>query len=56
MGCSRIKQNFNEVITDRECTRQHCRSLWDVNQGGEVEFALFDLHHRFLALVPLTET
>jgi hypothetical protein len=56
MGCSRIKQNFNGVITDRECTRQHCCSLWDVNQGGEFEFALLDLHHEFLALVPLTES
>jgi hypothetical protein len=55
MGCSRIKQNSNGVITDRECTCQHCFSLKDVNQGGEVEFALLDLHHGLLALVPLTE-
>jgi hypothetical protein len=55
MGFSRIKQNSNGVITDRECTRQHYCSLWDVNQGGEVEFTLLDMNHGLLTLVPLTE-
>jgi hypothetical protein len=54
MGCSRIKQNFNGMTIDRESTRQHCRSLWNVNHGGEVQFALLDLHHGFLALITLT--
>jgi hypothetical protein len=55
MSCSRIKQYSNGVITDRESIRQHCCTLWNVSQGGEVEFTLLDLHHGLLDLIPLTE-
>jgi hypothetical protein len=53
MGCSRIKQNFSGMTTDKESTRQHYRSLGNVNHGGEVQFALLDLHHGLLALITL---
>jgi hypothetical protein len=55
MSHSRIKQYSNGVTTNRESTRQHCCALWNVSQGGEVEFTLLDLHHWLLDLVPLTE-
>jgi hypothetical protein len=42
------------MTTDRESTRQHCHSLWNANHGGEVQFALLDMHHRLLPLITLT--
>jgi hypothetical protein len=45
MGSSRIEQNLNRSVVDRECTREHWSSFWDVTHGGEVQVALAYLNH-----------
>jgi hypothetical protein len=45
VGSSRIKQNLNRGVIDRECTRKHRSSLGDVTHGGEIHLSLVDLHH-----------
>jgi hypothetical protein len=49
MGSSRIEQNLNRSVVDRECTREYWSSFWGVTHGGEVQLALTYLNHGLLS-------
>ena len=44
MRCSRIKQNNNSLIMDKEGTRHHWRTIGELSQAGVVEPSLANLH------------